>query len=71
MEDQVECRSDSEYAGRPLAFFWQGQRLEVSDVLAQWRTPRGKAFRVRVLGDLVFELFYDESFDTWTVSEES
>ncbi len=63
----VECRSDSEYAERPLAFYWEGKRLEVDQVLARWRAPEGKGFRVRVAERGIFDLIYNEANDAWEV----
>ena len=62
---QVECYSGSEYAEYPRAFDWQGQRLEVEEVLQRRRTPSGKAFRVQVADGQVFDLFYDEMSQAW------
>jgi hypothetical protein len=66
-EGLVECHSGYEYAQRPLALRWQGERLEIEQVEAEWRTPGGKRFRVRARNGLVFELFYDELSDDWRV----
>lgn len=68
--EQVECRSDSRYAERPVALTWQGERLEVSQVLEHWRTPQGWSFRVCTSTELVFLLVYDETRDTWQVIAE-
>lgn len=67
MAEQVECRSDLEYADTPLAFVWQGQRLEVEGVIARARTPRGKVFRVMTVGSGAFELTYDEIEAEWSI----
>lgn len=67
MAEQVECRSDLEYADTPLAFFWQGQRLEIEEVIARARTPRGKVFRVVTVGSGSFELTYDEVAEEWRI----
>jgi hypothetical protein len=63
----VECRSDHEYAQRPLAFSWQGQRLEVIRVLDTWRTPSGKHFRVLANDQIIYSLTYQEAHDQWSV----
>jgi hypothetical protein len=63
----VECRSDSDYAERPVALYWQGERLEVSQIIARWRTPEGRYFQVCVEGAMFFELFYNELQDTWSI----
>lgn len=67
MGDQVECRSDFEYAQRPLAFYWQGMRLEVAEVLSRNRSPVGYSFRVRNADLGIFELNYDVHTDEWSV----
>ena len=67
MVEQVECRSDSQYAERPVAFFWQGEHLEVNKIQARWRSPEGMTFRVIAGDDQIFELYYDEGNDFWKV----
>lgn len=69
MADLVECRSDFEYAQRPVAFYWKGQRLEVIDLLSQIQTPAGYAFRVRSEELGIFELNYDLITDLWSVQQ--
>jgi len=64
---RVECRSDGDYAGRPLAIHWQGRRETVKIVLASWRTPEGKSFRVVTQADNVLECIFSETKDEWTV----
>ena len=63
----VECHSSSTYAERPVAFYWQNQRLEVESILARWRTPGARYFRVLTRGQRIFELKYDENADTWHI----
>lgn len=65
--DIVECRSDTEYAERPLALTWQGQRLEVAEILARWRGPNEKGFRVKTTDGQAFELTHREVPDEWQV----
>jgi len=65
--EPVECRSDGDFAGRPLAIYWQGERLVVDKILASWRTPGKKCFRVTTLDEKAFECCYFEDKDTWTV----
>ena len=67
MPDRVICRSDHDYIGYPLAFYWQDQRLEVAEVLVQNRTPTGYSFRVRNEELGIFELDYDFITDQWSV----
>lgn len=67
-EELVECHSGFEYAERPTALLWEGQRLEITGILAQWRIPGGKRFRVRVADGREFELFYGELYDEWRIN---
>lgn len=67
MSDLVECRSDYEYAQRPVAFYWQGQRLEIDEVLSQAVSPSGYTFRVQSKEHGIFELDYDINADQWSV----
>jgi hypothetical protein len=65
--DSVECRSDAEFAERPLAVVWQGLRLEVAEVLSRWRGPRERGFRVKTTSGQAFDLTYRELEDEWNV----
>lgn len=69
MSDLVECHSGYEYAERPLALTWQGQRLEISEVLERWRIPGARCFRVRASDGQIFELFYGELYDEWRINQ--
>ena len=64
---RVECYSGSAYAERPIAIHWEGARLEVDRVVAQWRVPGGKQFRVQTRDGQFFLLWYDEQHDTWRI----
>ncbi len=64
--DDVECLSDSIYAERPIALTWEGRRLEITEILARWRTPRERCFRVRTRDQAVFDLTLDET-DGWHI----
>ena len=65
----VECISSSTYAERPIAFVWSGVRLEVKAIERQWRTPAGVGFRVQTMDGQIFELFYGEETDEWTIHQ--
>jgi hypothetical protein len=65
--DSVECRSDVEYADRPLALTWQGQRLEIAEILGRWRAPNEKGFRVKTTDGQAFELVFREILDNWLI----
>jgi len=57
--------SGSRYGERPLAFTWDGERLEVTGVQRQWRTPEGMCYRVITQEERSFDLFYFEDEDLW------
>lgn len=65
----VECRSEYEYAEKPIAFWWQDRRLEIQEILDQWRVPGGKCFLVRTQDNQIFQLFYGELFDEWRIHQ--
>jgi hypothetical protein len=65
--ETVECRSDTEYAERPLSFLWLGGRFEVAEIIARWRGPADKGFRVTTVDGRAFELTYQEISDDWHV----
>jgi hypothetical protein len=69
MSDIVECRSEFTYAERPVALTWDGRRLEIGAILAAWRTPRGRIFRVRVTEGQTFEVEYAEAAGTWQIRQ--
>jgi len=64
----VECHSGFAYAERPVALCWEGVRLVVASILAQWRTPSGRCFTVKVEDGRSFELTYNEKYDDWTIT---
>jgi hypothetical protein len=66
--DNVECHSGFAYAERPVALTWDNQRLEIDEILATWRTPGERRFRVRTRDRQTFELAYRESDDDWKIT---
>jgi len=65
--ESVECRSDTEYAERPLSLIWRGRHYEVAEILARWHGPGEKGFRVKTIDGFAFELTYQEISDGWHV----
>ncbi|MCA2000336.1 MAG: hypothetical protein LDL51_00575 [Chloroflexi bacterium] len=65
--DLVECRSDAEYAERPLSLLWEGYRHEIAEIIARWRGPGEKGFRVKTANGMAFEITYQELSDDWRV----
>lgn len=68
VEGWVECYSGHEYAERPLAFEWRGERMVVESVLQQQITPEGKRFYVQTPGGDRFWLDYDQAADRWGIT---
>ena len=66
MPDLVECHSDFEYAERPTALTWEGQRLIIDKILDASRIPDGKRFRIHTTDGRIFELIYNVS-DEWSI----
>jgi hypothetical protein len=69
MDRLVECRSDHAYIGYPVAFYWQGMRLQVDDILIEHRTPQGYSYQVRNRERGIFILDYDSDSDLWSVEQ--
>ena len=67
MGELVECQSGFTYADRPVALTWEGQRLEISRILAEWRTPVENHFQVCTADGREFELAYSQSTDEWQI----
>lgn len=69
MTESVECLASSSYPGKPLALKWEGQRLKIVKILAQWRTPTGIYFRVHTNDGQEFELNYREANNEWQIHQ--
>ena len=63
----VECRSDSEYAERPLSLTWEEVHYEIAESVARWRGPSEKGFRVKTTDGQAFDLTYREIPDEWLI----
>ena len=62
----VRCHSGYTYAQRPVQVEWLGEWLDVKDVVNEWRTPEGWAFKVVCTNQMVFELYYNEATEEWS-----
>jgi len=69
MVDPVECHSGYEYPQRPTAIYWNGVRHQIKSITAEWRTPEGKYFRVEIMKGTLFELFFEQETNHWTIKE--
>lgn len=70
-DTKVECFTGRHYPDRPVAFQWEGQRLEVEEVERRWRTQEASYsspilyhYAVRTARGR-FHLVYDTDKDVW------
>ena len=66
---RVECYSGHTYAERPVAFVWEGQRVEIDEIETDGNIPEGKFFRVKTSSGMRFKLTYFTNEDKWTINE--
>lgn len=69
LQTLVECHSEYQYAERPIAFSWEGERVVVTEIVAQWRSPRGVHFKVLSDTQGIFDLSYLELEGKWEVQQ--
>ncbi len=67
MGELVESHSGFTYADRPVTLTWEGERLEIVEILAEWRTPEQKLFRVLTRDGRKFELAYSQVTEEWQI----
>jgi hypothetical protein len=67
----VNCHSGYAYAERPVTFHWEGERLEIRSIIAEWQTPVSKHFRISTIDERIFEIVYDLAGDVWEVIEKA
>lgn len=65
--ETVECRSDTEYAERPLSLVWRGRRFEIAEIISRWQGPSEKGFRVKTVDGFAFEITYQQISADWYV----
>lgn len=66
-EECVSAYSGSRFAERPASFQYEGERLEITNVLDNWREPGALHFRVLVEDGRLFHLSFDEAADCWNI----
>lgn len=71
---RVECYSGYKANERPIAFAYQGRRLEIAEILDRWyeggldaSQPKIDYFKVKTSEGQVFLLRYLSLFDAWSV----
>ncbi|MCX5891510.1 MAG: hypothetical protein NTW80_00775 [Deltaproteobacteria bacterium] len=65
--DRVETYSGYRLHERPRHFTFQGERLEVARVLAQWQEPEHLAFSVAAHNSRRYLLKYHQMHDAWEI----
>jgi len=65
---KVEAHSGYTYGERPVALHWEGERLPIVAIGTRWRDPSGRGFRVRTEDSRIFDLYFDETSNEWTVA---
>jgi len=63
----VECHSGYSSCDHPCAIWWQGQRHLVKAIIAEWRTPFEKHYRLLVAEDLFLKAILNEKENIWKV----
>jgi hypothetical protein len=66
---QVECYSGHEYAQRPVALWWERERVEVVALLAEAHRPGAKRFTVETQDNRRWVIEYHFDLDSWTLIE--
>ena len=69
MSELVECLAGYTYPVRPVSFVLGGARRQVAAIVAEWRTPTGKHYRVQAEDGIFVELIYGEEADEWTIRQ--
>jgi hypothetical protein len=74
---QVECYAGTKADETPRRFIWEGQTLEVGEVLDRWyqveskpEWPRADYFQVRAANDREYLLKHDLESDEWFLGQE-
>lgn len=62
---RVECHSGYAYIDRPVALYWEEQRLEIDKIIQRWRTLSGWMFLVQTRDERAFEITFDLSLESW------
>ena len=63
----VECHSSYSSCDHPSAIWWQGKRHLVKAIIAEWRTPVEKHYRLFVDEKLFLKAIYNDKENIWKV----
>lgn len=68
--EQVETYSGARLHERPKRFLWQGNWLEVREIVASWQTPDYLSFKVKAEDGRTYLLRWHRQWDAWDLSRE-
>ena len=73
-EIQVECYSGFKAHERPVAFIYQGERLDIQDIIDRWyeggldsSRPIVDYFKVKTSDGKIYFLRYQSALDEWSL----
>jgi hypothetical protein len=66
---KVDCHSGYTYAERPVSVEIDDQKMEITKIRAESRTPTGRKFKVQISDGREIDLVYIENKDEWEMSE--
>ena len=68
IDSTVECHSGYSSCDHPRAIWYQGQRHLVKEIIAEWRTPDEKHYRLLIAGDLILNAVLIGKENIWKVT---
>lgn len=66
---KVECQSGYSSCDHPNAVWWLGQRHLVKAIMAEWRTPIEKHYRLLVPENMIFHAAFHMKNNSWNVEK--
>jgi len=65
---QVECQSGYSHCDHPTAIIWEGKRLAVKNIEAEWREPDIKYYRILTEDCIRLEIQFNENENIWRIT---
>ena len=66
---KVECHSGFSSCDHPTAIWWQGHHHLVKAIIAEWRTPIEKHYRLLIDENLILNAVFNEKNNSWNVEK--
>jgi len=67
MDSPVRSRSNHTYAQQPYEVFLEGRWYPVTAIIATWKEPAARGFRLLLTDFIVVDVRYREDTDTWDI----